>query len=248
MPIFDPLIPMTPAMKRILLLSLPLFLLAVPLCAQVADPESYLSDIVAELGKRWPESRTLNLVFHGHSVPAGYARTPAVNTLQAYPHQVLCGIKDRFPTAVVNVITTAIGGEQSEQGAARFEAEVLTHRPDVLFIDYALNDRTIGLERSEKAWRSMIEAALERGVKLILMTPTPDLSEDIRSDQARLYPYVQMIRSLAAEYHVGLADSYACFRSRAETGEKMSSYMAQVNHPDARGHAIVAEEILRWFY
>ena len=39
-------------MKRILLLSLPLFLLAVPLCAQVADPESYLSDIVAELGKR----------------------------------------------------------------------------------------------------------------------------------------------------------------------------------------------------
>ena len=234
-------------MKRILLVLLPLFF-AVQLSAQVADRETYLSDFVTELGKRWPESRTLNLVFHGHSVPAGYARTPVVNTFQAYPHRVLCGIKDRYPNAVVNAITTAIGGEQSEQGAARFEAEVLTHRPDVLFIDYALNDRTIGLERSEKAWRSMIEAALARGVKVILMTPTPDLSEDIRSDQARLYPYVQMIRALAAEYHVGLADSYACFRSRAEAGEKLSSYMAQVNHPDARGHAIVAEEILRWFY
>jgi lysophospholipase L1-like esterase len=171
-----------------------------------------------------------------------------VNTLQAYPHQVLCGVKDRFPNAVVNVITTAIGGEQSEQGAARFEAEVLTHRPDVLFIDYALNDRQIGLERSERAWRAMIEAALARNIKVILMTPTPDLSEDIRSDEARLYPFVQMIRRLAAEYHVGLADPYACFRSRAEAGEKIASYMAQVNHPDARGHAIVAEEILRWFY
>ena len=235
-------------MKRILLMVLPLLFCAASLSAQVADRETYLSDFVAELGKRWPESRTLNLVFHGHSVPAGYARTPVVNTFQAYPHQVLRGIKDRYPNAVVNAITTAIGGEQSEQGAARFEAEVLTHHPDVLFIDYALNDRSIGLERSEKAWRSMIEAALERGVKLILMTPTPDLSEDIRSDQARLYPYVQMIRSLAAEYHVGLADAYACFRSRAEAGEKIASYMAQSNHPDARGHAIVAEEILRWFY
>ena len=231
-----------------MILFLPRLFCAAVLSAQVADRESYLSEIVAELGKRWPESRTLNLVFHGHSVPAGYARTPVVNTLQAYPHQVLCGVKDRFPNAVVNVITTAIGGEQSEQGAARFEAEVLTHRPDVLFIDYALNDRQIGLERSERAWRAMIEAALARNVRVILMTPTPDLSEDIRSDEARLYPFVQMIRRLAAEYHVGLADPYACFRSRAEAGEKIASYMAQVNHPDARGHAIVAEEILRWFY
>ena len=121
-------------MKRFILFLL-LISQAAVLGAQVADRDTYLSDIVAELGKRWPESRTLNLVFHGHSVPAGYARTPAVNTLQAYPHRVLCGIKDRFPNAVVNSIVTAIGGEQSEQGAARFEAEVLTHRPDVLLID-----------------------------------------------------------------------------------------------------------------
>ena len=235
-------------MKRIMLLLLPLLLQGMALSAQVADRAGYLSEIVAELGKRWPDSRTLNLVFHGHSVPAGYARTPVVNTLQAYPHQVLCGVKDRFHNAVVNVIVTAIGGEQSEQGAARLEAEVLTHRPDVLFIDYALNDRQIGLERSEKAWRSMIEAALAKGVKVILLTPTPDLSEDIRSDQAPLQAYAQMIRRLAAEYHVGLADSYAVFRAKAEAGVKMASYMAQVNHPDARGHAIVAEEILRWFY
>ena len=245
--IFDPLILEPDQMKRILFLLL-LLCQAAAVCAQVADRETYLAEIVAELGKRWPDSRTLNLVFHGHSVPAGYARTPAVNTLQAYPHRVLCGIKDRYATAVVNVITTAIGGEQSEQGAARFESEVLTHRPDVLVIDYALNDRTIGLQRSEKAWRSMIEAALARNIKIILLTPTPDLSEDIRSDEAPLQGYAQMIRRLAAEYHVGLADSYACFRARAEAGEKISSYMSQVNHPDARGHAIVAEEILRWFY
>ena len=66
-------------MKRLLLLLLPLLCNAAFLHAQVADRASYLSDVVAELGKRWPESRTLNLVFHGHSVcgRTGLRTTPA---------------------------------------------------------------------------------------------------------------------------------------------------------------------------
>jgi lysophospholipase L1-like esterase len=214
----------------------------------MADRAVYLDDLKAQLGARWPDNKTVNVVFHGHSVPAGYARTPVVNTLHAYPHLTLCGLKERYPNAVINVITTAIGGEQSEQGAARFEAEVLTHRPDVLLIDYALNDRTIGLERSEKAWRQMIEAALARGVKVILLTPTPDLSEDILAEGGRLAAHADLIRRLAAEYHVGLADVYKAFRARALAGEIISLYMSQVNHPNALGHSVAAAEILPWFF
>ena len=233
--------------RRIILLSLALCC-ALPLLGQVADRDSYLENLRVQLGKKWPDNKTVNIVFHGHSVPAGYARTPVVNTLHAYPHLTLCGLKERYPNAVVNVITTAIGGEQSEQGAERFEAEVLTHRPDVLLIDYALNDRTIGLERSEKAWRQMIEAALGRGVKVILLTPTPDLSEDILAEDGRLAAHAELIRRLAAEYHVGLADVYAAFRARAEAGEQISLYMSQVNHPNALGHSVAAVEILPWFF
>lgn len=233
--------------RRILLLSLALCF-ALPLCGQMADRAVYLDGLKALLGARWPDNRTVNVVFHGHSVPAGYARTPMVNTLHAYPHLTLCGLKERYPNAVINVITTAIGGEQSEQGAARFEAEVLTHRPDVLLIDYALNDRTIGLERSEKAWRQMIEAALARGVKVILLTPTPDLSEDILAEGGRLAAHAELIRRLAAEYHIGLADVYGAFRARALAGENISLYMSQVNHPNALGHSVAAAEILPWFF
>lgn len=121
------------------------------------------------------KNRTLNIVFHGHSVPSGYFHGGVVNTMQAYPHLVFHGIKTQYPYTVLNVLTTSIGGEQAEQGEKRFADEVLTHRPDVLFIDYALNDRSIGLERAEKAWRKMVEAALAKGIKVILLTPTPDL-------------------------------------------------------------------------
>ena len=165
--------------------------------AQIADRTAYLEDIKTELMKEWPNNRTINIVFHGHSVPTGYFATPTVNTLQAYPHLVMHGLKTQYPNAVVNVITTSIGGEQAEQGEKRFESEVLTHRPDVLFIDYALNDRGIGLERSEKAWRSMIEKALKRNIKVILLTPTPDTTEDILSDKSPLKSHADMIIKLA---------------------------------------------------
>lgn len=231
--------------RILLLLALTLFFGAT-VRAQVADPGTYLANIIENLHKRWPDNKTVNIVFHGHSVPAGYARTPVVNTLGAYPHQTLVRLKEAFPNAVINVITTAIGGEQSEQGAARFEAEVLTHRPDILFIDYALNDRTIGVERSERAWRAMITQAQQRGVRVVLLTPTPDLSENILADQGRLFAQAEMIRRLAAEYHVGLVDVYARFRELAGQGERIADYMAQVNHPNEKGHTVAATLIADW--
>jgi len=55
-----------------------------------------------------------------------------VHTLQAYPQLVLSQVKEKYPFAVVNSIVTAIGGENSEQGVARFDSTVLNHKPDVL--------------------------------------------------------------------------------------------------------------------
>jgi acyl-CoA thioesterase-1 len=140
----------------------------------IADPASYLNDLKTEMRKEWPKNKTINLVFHGHSVPAGYFKTPVVNTLEAYPYQVLRALKAEYPFAVINIINTSIGGENSESGAKRFETEVLNHKPDVLFIDYALNDQGIGLERAKVAWEKMISIALKKGIKVILLSPSPD--------------------------------------------------------------------------
>lgn len=128
---------------------------------------TYLASIISELKKKWPENEVVNLVFHGHSVPAGYFQTPNINTFQSYPFLVLKKITDSFPTAEVNCIRTAIGGENSEQGAKRFDSTVLNHQPDVLFIDYALNDRNIGLKRSLIAWEYMIQKALMKNIKVV---------------------------------------------------------------------------------
>lgn len=212
-----------------------------------ASSASYLDSIKQELQKQWAKNRTINLVFHGHSVPAGYFKTPDVRSFQAYPLLVHQELKAIYPFAVLNAINTSIGGEQSESGASRFQQHVLTHRPDVIFIDYALNDRGIGLERAKKAWESMIEAALAKNIKIILLTPTPDWSVDILNDNTTLAKHAQQIRELAAKHRVGLVDSYAEFKKKVEKGENIRDYLSQINHPNEKGHRVVVSLIMQYF-
>ena len=213
----------------------------------VADQSTYLKETVAVLQKQWPGNRTVNIVCHGHSVPAGYFVTPVVDTFNAYPHLLHKGLADAFPYSVVNVIVTAIGGEQSESGAARFDRDVLSLRPDVVTIDYGLNDRGIGLERAKKAWAAMIEKAQKAGVKVILLTPTGDLSAKLDDPNDPLNQHAVQIRALAGQYHVGLVDSLALFKRYVKRGGKLQDIMSQVNHPNRKGHDLVATSLLSWF-
>ncbi|SDC37531.1 SGNH/GDSL hydrolase family protein [Niabella drilacis] len=212
-----------------------------------ADPQTYLGELKAALGKKWPANRTINLVFHGHSVPSGYFQTPAVHTLEAYPHQVLQQLKELYPYAVINVITTSIGGENSVQGRKRLKKDVLPHCPDVLFIDYALNDRAIGLEASRIAMEKMIRQALKKKIKVILMTASPDLAVDLLKQDNILNQFSQQLIRLAAKYRIGLADSYAAFYEQARSGKDVRDYMAQSNHPNEKGHRLIADRIMQWF-
>ncbi|MCE2833434.1 MAG: SGNH/GDSL hydrolase family protein [Chitinophagaceae bacterium] len=209
--------------------------------------EDYLAALKLELNKQWPQNRAINLVFHGHSVPAGYFKTPVVDTLHAYPHLLLRSVKERYPYAVANAIVTAIGGEDSKKGADRFDRDVLVHRPDVLFIDYALNDQRIGLPAAREAWTRMIEAALNINIKVILLTATPDQRINISDPNTTLQQHCNQIVDLANKYKIGLIDSYKIFQSLVAQGAPITDYMSQVNHPNAKGHQLVADAIMTYF-
>ena len=227
---------------------LPLLLLAVlPLAAADPAPASALAPVVQALELKWPRNRTVHLVCHGHSVPAGYFVTPAVHANEAYPAGLQAGLRARFPHAVLNVIVTAIGGEASDRGAARFERDVLALRPAVVSIDYSLNDRRLGLEKAKANWTAMIVAAKAAGIKVILLTPTPDQSAKLDDPQDPLNLHAEQVRALAKEHDVLLVDSLALFKAKVAAGTPLKDLMSQVNHPNAAGHALVTAALLDLF-
>ena len=234
--------------------AMPSIVLALWLCCLAGTSDAaqqakalYLENIIMLMQTEWPKNRTVNIVFHGHSVPSGYAKTPFVDTFNAYPHLLHRALKEKYPYAVINVIVTGIGGETSNAGAVRFKRDVLSHRPDLVTIDYGLGDTIIGLEKSHDAMTAMIEAAKVQGVKVILLTPTPDTRAEHFNPQDRLNKVSVQLRNLASQHQIGLADSHAAFKQYVKDGGKMEDLMSQVNHPNRSGHELVAKELLKWF-
>lgn len=215
----------------------------------IADKIMYLQPVIQAMQTYWPDNRTVNIVCAGHSVPAGYFATPFVNTVQAYPQRVLQELKVNFPYAVLNVITTAIGGENSIRGASRFVSETLCHRPDVVTIDYGLNDRGSPYEQVVSSWRHMIESSLEKGVKLLLLTPSWDenCADHSGSGYQLLCRMREMIIGLADSYNVGLCDTFAAYERHFQTYGNITGLLSWVNHPSSRGHDLICETILEYF-
>ena len=215
-----------------------------------ADKKTYLWPLAQELAKVWPDNRTVNLVFHGHSIPSGYTANHMIRPFDAYPHLIHRALHQRFPCAVMNCIVTAIGGEGAVSGSRRFQDEALCHRPDLIIIDYARNDRFAPRERVEAGWRAMLELAAQRGMPVLLVTPLPDCGR-VYWDPAQLVTPLEwildMIRRLADEYAVGLADAAAAFADLERRGAQASDFLLSVNHPNREGHMLVVRELLRWF-
>lgn len=232
--------------KTVILSSLLLLFSIAEISAQERVDTAYLSDLKTALRAVWPNNRSVNLVFHGHSVPAGYWHDHEVHTLESYPHLLLEKLNAKYPYVPINTIVTAVGGENAEKGELRFQ-EVLDHKPDLIFIDYALNDRGLGLARAKLAWEKMIKKAQAAKIKVILFTPTPDQRVDILAPGNELEQHATQIRQLAKQYHTGIVDSFQKFIDKITAGEKLESLMSHVNHPNKKGHEIVAEGIFRWF-
>lgn len=212
-----------------------------------ASSRDYLSDVVKEFKKDWPNNRMVEIVCHGHSVPAGYFKTPEIQSQNAYPALLREGLANRFNHAMINISVTAIGGENSISGEKRFAHDVLSRHPDVVMIDYGLNDRRVNADSVRNAWVSMITQAKAKNIKVILFTPTPDQSAKMDDPSDPINEQAEAIRWLAKNEQVGLVDSLTLFKDEIKKGTKLPDLMSQVNHPNRKGHELVANELMKWF-
>lgn len=188
----------------------------------------------------------VGLVFVGDSVTRGVRQG-------VEKHQTFCSLVEARLQAAgreAAVINAGVGSDTTQGALARFDRDVLQHRPTHVCIMFGLNDcwtpkgaaaPLVSLDQYTANLKQMIGALREQQIAPLLMTSNPFASPQ---DRQALKPYVAACRRMAQEEKVPLIDLYARFAELALDDDWRRFYVDDC-HMNAEGNIFIADVIMQ---
>lgn len=186
------------------------------------------------LMKRAANGESLVIGFLGGSITQGsLSSTPKT----CYAYLVYEWWKKSFPNAAFSFVNGGIGGTTSHYGGARAWKDVLCYRPDIVTVDFSVNDDA----------NEFFEETYEGTLRRLLAAPSA--------------PAVVVLNNVfydtgknAQNYHNRIADHYGIphvsikdtVYPDVESGKIVRADITPDNlHPNDKGHRLVADEICK---
>ena len=171
------------------------------------------------------------------------------------------------------LINAGVGGNTTSQARARFERDVLEHKPKCVILQFGINDSAVDvwrdppadqprvrLEDYENNLRYFCKELKSRHCDVILMTPNPlqwtskllslygknpYQPKDPEGFNVLLKQYGEKVREIAEDEDVTLVDIERRFRSYAkEEGKELGALLLDGMHPNAEGHELITAALL----
>ncbi|MFF4161548.1 SGNH/GDSL hydrolase family protein [Streptomyces sp. NPDC001678] len=207
------------------------------------------------------------VMFTGDSITDGQRLESEDGLGFGYPLRVAGGWGFRHPDRPVTWLNTGIAGHKVMDLEARWQADVLDARPDVVSILVGVNDmgwhtfdpdgHVIPAEDFAEGYDRLLAPLAAAGTELILIEPfllpisgsveagDTRVDDEIRKEwRADLDPKIQVVRELARAYDAHLLAADSMFAAlTATTGPE--HWAADGVHPTPAGHAALASAWLR---
>ena len=195
------------------------------------------------------------ILFIGDSITDADRRGRAAPYGNGYVSQVRSFLLARYPELHLTVVNQGISGNTTRDLRARWERDVLAHRPDWLSLKIGINDvwRAFGGNRREAVplpeyvanLRHLLDATrAHTAARVILLTPymiEPDRAHPMRAAMDR---YGAAVTELAPEYGGVLIDTQIAFDTALQHTTPADWADDQI-HPNGPGHSVLALAFLR---
>ena len=203
----------------------------------------------------------MRIVAIGDSITKGVR--PATNAMaEVKPDEIYTGrIEDRLKQLGGKVINAGVGGNTSTQGLARFDDDVINHQPHIVLILFGANDQVyeagkdgprVTVEQFKANLSEMVRRTRAAGGRPILVTSPPlgthwhapahPIYEGGKANNAVMPQYARGVRDVGEALKVTTVDLYEHWSSLPI--ERIDAMMPDGVHPNAEGHAAIAEAIL----
>ena len=185
--------------------------------------------------------KKLNVAFLGGSVTDGYGSTN--QSTKSWVFHVTMWLKETFPDAKVTSSKLSIGGTGSYLADFRFEREVKSKFPDLLFVEYAVNDLYCS-----RSYDEVVRTSETLVQKALAENPYMDIVYVLVFDKERgevPYDTLRAHRDVANKYgFMCITMSRHFYDMLEETGDDYFKYFTDGVHPNDAGYEYYASVII----
>jgi len=171
------------------------------------------------------------IVCFGDSVTQGVPHVHVTDTFPKLLERRLSQRADRSHRVVC--LNAGVGGENTTEGLARLQGDVLDHAPGLVVVEFGLNDiryepdKTVAPEQFAANLRVINDKLVAEGATVVFTTPNPIINAyHTYSKQTDYYDrwggcngavveYAEIVRNVAAEVGALLCDVYGAFIAKA---------------------------------
>jgi len=194
---------------------------------------------IANVMKRAANGEEITLGFIGGSITWGAGCIDGGGTVDdRFSNLVQAWFQDRFPDATVNLVNCGIPSTGSLIGNFRYEDDLMQYEPDLIVIEYAVNDGS-GSYAWQEATESLIRRAFSKpndpAVMMFMMCTGQGWTSQTDKEIIGNYYGVPMV-----SYKNGIY--YAIDNGIAE----MSQFDGDGTHPSVNGNHAAALFIIHW--
>ena len=177
--------------------------------------------------KKLTEDKELTVVYLGGSLTAGTGLADETEK-NNYSWRGLSGkwLKENFPDAVVKTINAAVGESGTFLGTYRVQEDVIANKPDLLFIEYAINDY---YKQSSKETAALQFETIVREVRKAL--PDCDIVTVLTTEKNLMSKSYNLELFDTAQGHSDIAEAYDL--PVINVGSSLAKNVAQIENNDA---------------
>lgn len=196
-------------------------------------PQGDLTRLANTLRKA-QRGQEITIGFIGGSITEGFNASTNENCYVSLVHKWWC---EKFPKTKINLVNAGIGGTSSYLGVHRVETELLVHKPDLVFIEFAVNDSYT--EFCMNSYESLIRKIMtsEKTPAVVLLFATNALGDGVQAVEEALGLY----------YNLPMISYKNAVIPEVEAGNfAWNEISSDIVHPNDLGHGIFASLITRY--
>ena len=196
---------------------------------------------LAQFDRKAAAGRPVSIIFFGGSLTWGANASDPLTT--SYRGLMMRYLRDKYPKTPITFYDAAIGGTGSQLGMFRLERDVLSRKPDLVFLDFTVND---GAEETDiESLASYERIVRELLAKESMVMPVLLMFQwHAGNPDAPLPARHQAHQKLADAYHLPVANVVPYVRRKVRDGTDIKTiWPFDGAHPDDPGYRLFFEVV-----